>query len=140
MGIVATLVIVADLYLPIPDEVSGILYFIGIGIAASAVLNNYKIKEDKIKAIDLFSDWAIKDRDIGMEKNHLPAVQKMIDILLMDYRRHFSFVDVGCGNGYVVRKISELKQCVISVGMDGAEGMIKKQKKWIQTAIIIVRI
>lgn len=64
-----------------------------------------------------------------MEKNHLPAVQKMIDILLMDYRRHFSFLDVGCGNGYVVRKISELKQCVISVGMDGAEGMIKKAKK-----------
>ena len=44
MGIAATMVIVADLYLPIPDEVSGILYFIGIGIAASAVLNNYKIK------------------------------------------------------------------------------------------------
>ena len=64
-----------------------------------------------------------------MEKNHLPAVQKMIDILLMDDRRHFSFLDVGCGNGYVVRKISELKQCVISVGMDGAEGMIKKAKK-----------
>ena len=42
MGIAATLVIVADLYLPIPDEVSGILYFIGIGIASSAVLNNYK--------------------------------------------------------------------------------------------------
>ena len=64
-----------------------------------------------------------------MEKNHLPAVQKMIDILLMGGRRHFSFLDVGCGNGYVVRKISELKQCVISVGMDGAEGMIKKAKK-----------
>ena len=77
----------------------------------------------------MFSDWAIKDRDIGMEKNHLPAVQKMIDILLMDDRRYFSFLDVGCGNGYVVRKISELKQCVISAGMDGAEGMIKKAKK-----------
>ena len=64
-----------------------------------------------------------------MEKNHLPAVQKMIDILLMDDKRHFSFLDVGCGNGYVVRKISELKQCVISAGMDGAEGMIKKAKK-----------
>ena len=43
MGIAATLVIVADLYLAIPDEVSGILYFIGIGIAASAVLNKYKV-------------------------------------------------------------------------------------------------
>ena len=64
-----------------------------------------------------------------METNHLPAVQKMIDILLMDNRRRFSFVDVGCGNGYVVRRISELKQCVISVGMDGAKEMIKKAKK-----------
>ena len=42
MGIAASSVIIADLYLPIPDEVSGILYFISIGIAASAVLNYYK--------------------------------------------------------------------------------------------------
>ncbi len=42
MSIAASSVIIADLYLPIPDEVSGILYFISIGIAASAVLNYYK--------------------------------------------------------------------------------------------------
>ncbi len=42
MGITAFSVIIADLYLPIPDEVSGIMYFIGLGVTASAVLNYYK--------------------------------------------------------------------------------------------------
>lgn len=42
MGIVAFTVISADLYFSIPDEVSGVLYFISIGIAASAVLNYYR--------------------------------------------------------------------------------------------------
>ena len=42
MGIVAFAVISADLYFSIPDEVSGVLYFISIGIAASAVLNYYR--------------------------------------------------------------------------------------------------
>tara|TARA_B100000674_G_scaffold121918_1_gene93169 strand:+ start:1170 stop:1328 length:159 start_codon:yes stop_codon:yes gene_type:complete len=35
-------VIIIDSYFEIPDEVSGILYFISIGIAASSVLNYYK--------------------------------------------------------------------------------------------------
>ena len=42
MSIAASSVIIADLYLPIPDEISGILYFISIGVAASAVLNYHK--------------------------------------------------------------------------------------------------
>tara|TARA_B100001250_G_scaffold367156_1_gene349008 strand:+ start:1487 stop:1660 length:174 start_codon:yes stop_codon:yes gene_type:complete len=42
MSVAASIVIMADLYFPIPDEVSGILYFISIGIAASAVLNYYR--------------------------------------------------------------------------------------------------
>ncbi len=42
MGIAAFSVISADLYFSIPDEISGVLYFISIGIAASAVLNYYR--------------------------------------------------------------------------------------------------
>ena len=42
MGIAAFSVISADLCFSIPDEISGVLYFISIGIAASAVLNYYK--------------------------------------------------------------------------------------------------
>jgi len=39
---------------------------------------------------------------------------------------HFSFLDVGCGNGWVVRKVQKIQKCIKSVGIDGAEKMIKK--------------
>jgi len=42
MGVAATIVIVLDQVFSIPDEISGILYFISIGVAASSILNYYK--------------------------------------------------------------------------------------------------
>ena len=56
-----------------------------------------------MKAIDLFSDWALRDRDMGMEKNHMPAVKSMLSLFIDKQSKKFSFIDVGCGNGYVVR-------------------------------------
>lgn len=41
MGLAATAIILLDQLLPIPDEITGILYFVSIGIAASSVLNYY---------------------------------------------------------------------------------------------------
>ena len=38
----------------------------------------------------------------------------------------FSFADLGCGNGWVVRLASEHEQCRHADGFDGAEHMIKK--------------
>ena len=42
MGVAAGSVILADSFFELPDEVSGVLYFISIGIAASGVLNYYR--------------------------------------------------------------------------------------------------
>ena len=42
MGVAAGSVILADSFFELPDEVSGILYFISIGIAASGTLNYYR--------------------------------------------------------------------------------------------------
>ena len=42
MSIAATLVIGLDTIFEFPDEVSGVVYFICIGIAASGTLNYYK--------------------------------------------------------------------------------------------------
>ncbi|MBT4593856.1 MAG: hypothetical protein HOC46_06440 [Candidatus Marinimicrobia bacterium] len=44
MGFAASLVIILDQAIDMPDELSGILYFISIGLAASSVLNYYKSK------------------------------------------------------------------------------------------------
>ena len=42
MGIVAFLVIISASFFNFPDEVSGVLYFISIGVAVSGVLNYYR--------------------------------------------------------------------------------------------------
>ena len=45
-----------------------------------------------MKAIDLFSDWALKDRDMGMEKNHMPAVKSMLSLFIDKQSKNFSFI------------------------------------------------
>jgi len=79
------------------------------------------------KAIKTFNEWANLGKDLGMEKNHSPSVIKMLDLIPNQIlSKNFSFIDIGCGNGWVVRKIKSKKNCIHSVGIDGAEKMIKK--------------
>lgn len=80
-----------------------------------------------MKAVELFNHWVELGKDDGMEVNHSPSVNHMLDLI----PRHvlestFSFLDIGCGNGWVVKKMSSFQNCVRSVGLDGAEKMIKK--------------
>tara|TARA_B000000557_G_scaffold160608_1_gene130279 strand:+ start:1571 stop:1741 length:171 start_codon:yes stop_codon:yes gene_type:complete len=42
MGIAGFIVIMADKIFNLPDEISGVLYFISIGVAVSTSLNYYK--------------------------------------------------------------------------------------------------
>ena len=42
MGIAGASIIYIDSYFNLPDEISGVLYFICIGIAASGTLNHFK--------------------------------------------------------------------------------------------------
>lgn len=77
-------------------------------------------------ATDIFSEWALRGKDEGMEKNHLPAVSKMLDLLTQSQQTSFSFIDAGCGNGWVVRKMKEHSLCEFALGIDGAEDMIRK--------------
>ena len=44
-----------------------------------------------------------------MEHEHAKSVQKFLNSISFD--KPFSFLDVGCGNGWVVRKIAEMKLC-----------------------------
>ena len=79
--------------------------------------------------IKTFNSWAKENKDIGMEKNHAQSVQYMLkqipsSILI----NKFSFLDIGCGNGWVVRKVNNLENCIKSTGIDGAENMIKKAR------------
>ena len=63
-----------------------------------------------------------------MEKNHASAVGKMVEFSTSSLEQ-FSFIDAGCGNGWLVRNISNDSRCIKSIGIDGSKRMIEKAKK-----------
>ena len=83
-------------------------------------------------ATEVFSEWAEKGKDIGMEQGHALAVEDMINFAIQgraNLERNFSFLDLGCGNGWVVRRVKTDPLCVRAVGIDGAKQMIEKANK-----------
>ena len=83
------------------------------------------------KATEVFEAWAKEGKDIGMEKTHEFPVNEMIDFAIKErkkIRKQFSFLDLGCGNGWVVRKVAKNLLCKRSVGIDGANQMILNAK------------
>jgi SAM-dependent methyltransferase len=77
--------------------------------------------------IAVFGDWAETGRDEGMAAGHLPAVTHMLGEAL-EGLQNFDFIDAGCGNGWVVRKVSQWSECRSATGVDGAQKMIEKAK------------
>ncbi len=85
----------------------------------------------KRPATDVFHDWAINGKDEGMERGHAASVSEMLNFMFQQVEitnRNFSAVDVGCGNGWVVRKLKSHKNCQYTMGIDGAKAMIEKAK------------
>ena len=83
--------------------------------------------------IKTFDDWALSRKDIKMEEGHTKSVDKMFKILTKNttiLNNKFSFLDLGCGNGWVVRKISQNNNCTNAEGIDGSLNMIKLAKKY----------
>ena len=70
---------------------------------------------DQIKATDLFSNWAKEGKDQRMANTHAPSVKEMLDHVLTAISSPFSFIDAGCGNGWVVRKVLENDHCDYAV-------------------------
>ena len=67
-------------------------------------------------------------KDEGMEKTHSSSVENMIEFGTKDLN-NYSFIDAGCGNGWVVRNISNDPCCTSAIGVDGSANMIEKAKK-----------
>ncbi|RPG56563.1 MAG: hypothetical protein CBC56_002660 [Flavobacteriales bacterium TMED96] len=55
--------------------------------------------------IDVFDNWVKIGKDDGLEKNHASAVSKMVEYSTSALEK-FSFIDAGCGNGWLVRNLS----------------------------------
>jgi len=75
----------------------------------------------------VFSEWAESGRDEKMAQGHEDAVANMLAFALKD-RAAYTFIDAGCGNGWVVRHVKKLPECFAATGVDGAPKMIKKAK------------
>ena len=84
------------------------------------------------RATEVFGEWAEKGKDVDMEKTHAIPVNEMIDFALVERTnigKNFSFLDLGCGNGWVVRSVLKNELCDLAVGIDGAKQMIANAKK-----------
>ena len=69
-----------------------------------------------------FDKWAQNGRAELMEIEHGKNVLKFLETIPFD--KPFTFLDVGCGNGWVVRKIAKEKNCKKSIGIDKSKKMI----------------
>ena len=78
------------------------------------------------KTARYFDKWATIGRSEEMEVGHGTNVNKFLNNIVFD--RKFSFLDIGCGNGWVVRKISQIPNCKQAIGIDKSKNMIKKAK------------
>ncbi len=72
----------------------------------------------------LFDQWAESGRSEHLEREHSKTVLKFLGGIR--FRDSFSFLDVGCGNGWVVRRVAQMGSCRRAVGIDKSQGMIKK--------------
>ena len=78
--------------------------------------------------INIFSNWAKSGKDEGMEKTHSSSVENMMEFATKDLN-NYSFIDAGCGNGWVVRNISSDPSCKRAIGVDGSYDMIEKARR-----------
>ncbi len=78
-----------------------------------------------------FDKWAQNGRAELMEIEHGENVVKFLKTISFD--KPFTFLDVGCGNGWVVRKIASEKNCKKSIGIDKSSKMIIQSKKKIES-------
>jgi predicted TPR repeat methyltransferase len=76
----------------------------------------------------VFGEWAERGRDEGMAKGHQQAVDHMLGMVINN-QNPFSFLDAGCGNGWVVRQVAKHTECISAAGVDGAKQMIDKAQK-----------
>ena len=79
------------------------------------------------KAKDVFDEWAESGKDLGMETGHADAVKEMLKFSLKERSEigeQFSFLDLGCGNGWATRNVFREPLCNRAVGVDGANKMI----------------
>ena len=73
-----------------------------------------------------FNRWAEAGRGDEMERSHLPIVEPML--ALIEFNLHDKVLDVGCGTGWLVRRIARRVSAGLAAGMDVADAMLERAK------------
>lgn len=83
---------------------------------------------------EVFDQWASSGRHRQLEQEHGFSVGVMLEKLEDTYfGEPFSFLDVGCGNGWVVRRVAANPNCTRAVGVDVSSQMIDAAKQMCNT-------
>ena len=109
---------------------------LGLGLAFSfGLVNSTRTRlmstrlDGTIAPTDLFSTWADNNRDTVMADGHRKPVAEMMDtvssMLKLDDK---SILELGCGNGWVLRDEFSKYNIKSYFGVDGAKSMIEKAK------------
>jgi len=89
------------------------------------------MEKKQTKRMDLvrktFDEWAQNGKAELMEQEHGKNVSKFLEKI--SFKKQFSFLDVGCGNGWVIRKVSTNPKCRKALGIDKSKRMIIQAKK-----------
>ncbi len=73
-----------------------------------------------------FNRWAKQGRGEQMEDHHLPIAEPVL--ALMDLKPDDKVLDLGCGSGWLCRRIARLAPDGIVVGMDIAAEMVRRAR------------
>jgi SAM-dependent methyltransferase len=78
----------------------------------------------ELKLREEFNRWAEAGRGEQMEENHLPIVIPML--ALMELQSADRVLDVGCGSGWLVRRLAEHLPKGAIVGVDVSDEMVRR--------------
>ena len=76
---------------------------------------------------ETFDAWALNGRAELMQREHGKNVTRFLQDMSFD--KPFTFLDVGCGNGWVVRIIAKKENCKVAVGIDKSSSMVAQAGK-----------
>ena len=72
---------------------------------------------------NIFDIWAQNGHSEIMANEHSKTVLQFLQTFTFD--KKFSFLDIGCGNGWIIRYIAKFNNCINAVGIDTSINMIK---------------
>jgi arsenite methyltransferase len=81
----------------------------------------------EIKVRNEFNQWAAAGRGEEMEDHHLPITEPVLP--LMDLKPNDRVLDVGCGSGWLCRRIARLVPEGRVVGIDIAPEMVRRARE-----------